>query len=412
LFQGGRLMGRVNRGRTTFVISSVVLIFLLIISSLSFAQEEKEKKDLRPERGIAVYTEYSRVTVPKGEAVKMDLTLENKGRTDETIDVKISTVPKGWKATLKGGSYLVTGMFVSNGKSRNLALNLEPDKSVVPGDCDFQFDAKTEDGKFTSTHKLAVTVQERTVGMDDIQITTSYPVLRGQTDAKFEFSLEVQNKIEIDRTFNLAAIGPEKWEINFKPSYETKQISSLRIRGGQSQTVAVEVSPPRDAQAGEHPILVRISSGEKKAEAKLMVILTGIYKLDAGTPTGILSLEAIAGKTANFSLFVKNTGSAISRNISFSSFKPENWEVTFKPEKIDALEPGALKQVEVTVKTASQALVGDYSVGCMVNGEKSDKTIEMRVTVKASTAWGWIGVGIIIFVIAGLSALFVWLGRR
>jgi uncharacterized membrane protein len=86
--------------------------------------------------------------------------------------------------------------------------------------------------------------------------------------------------------------------------------------------------------------------------------------------------------------------------------------VTFKPEKIDALEPGALKQVEVTVKTASQALVGDYSVGVMVNGEKSDKTVEMRVTVKASTAWGWIGVGVIIIVIAGLSGLFIWLGRR
>jgi uncharacterized membrane protein len=174
----------------------------------------------------------------------------------------------------------------------------------------------------------------------------------------------------------------------------------------------VEVTPPKDALSGEYPILVRISSGDKKAEVKLMVILTGIYKLDAGTPSGILSLEAMPGKSANLSVFVKNTGSATNRNITFSSFKPENWEVTFKPEKIDALEPNALKQVEVTIKPAQQALVGDYSVGVMVNGEKSDKTIEFRVTVKASTAWGWIGIAIIIFVIAGLSALFIWLGRR
>jgi uncharacterized membrane protein len=391
-----------------FSISLVVLLFLF--SSFTFAQEEK--KDLRPERGIAIYPEYSAVTIPKGESVKMDLTLENKGRKDETIDVKISTIPKGWKATLKGGSYLVSGMFVSNGKSRNLALSLEPDKTVGTGTHDFQFDAQTNDGKFTSAHKLAVTVQERTPGLDDIQITTSYPVLRGQTDAKFEFSIEVINKIEVDRTFNLAAIAPEKWEINFKPSYEQKQISSFRIRGGQSQTVAVEVSPPREARSGEYPILVRVSSGDKKAEVRLTVALTGIYKIDAGTPTGILSLEAVAGKPANFSLFVKNTGSAVNRNITFSSFKPENWEVTFNPEKIDALEPGALKQVEVTVKPAAQALVGDYSMGCLVNGEKSDKTVEIRVTVRASTAWGWIGIGIIIFVIAGLSALFIWLGRR
>jgi uncharacterized membrane protein len=48
----------------------------------------------------------------------------------------------------------------------------------------------------------------------------------------------------------------------------------------------------------------------------------------------------------------------------------------------------------------------------MINGEKSDKTVEMRVTVKASSAWGWIGIGIILLVIAGLSILFVKMGRR
>jgi len=405
-------MGRVYLNRKSFFIPLVALGLLLTISTFTIGQEEKEKRDLRPERGIAVYTEYSGVTVPKGETVKMDLTLENKGRKDETIDVKISTIPKGWKATLRGGSYVVSGMFVPNGKSRNLALNLEPDKTMGVGTYDFQFDARTEDGKFTSTHKLTVTVQEKTVGAEDLLATTSYPVLRGQTDASFEFTVEVQNKLEAERTINLSAIAPEKWEINFKPSYETKLISSFLVKAGQSQNVAVQVNPPKDASPGEYPILVRVISGGKTAEVKLKVVLTGIYKIDAGTPTGILSLEAVAGKTANFSLFVKNTGSAVNRNITFSSFKPENWEVTFKPEKIDALETNALKQIEVTIKPAPQALVGDYSVGVMVNGEKSDKTIEMRVTVKASTAWGWIGIAIIIIVIAGLSGLFIWLGRR
>ena len=158
------------------------------------------------------------------------------------------------------------------------------------------------------------------------------------------------NKGECERTFNLAAAGPEKWEINFKPAYEQKQISSIRVKEGQSQTVAVEVTPAQNAASGEYPILVRIGSGESKAEVKLTVNLTGTYRLDAGTPNGILSLEAMAGKPVTFSLFVKNNGSAVNRNISFSSFKPENWETTFKPEKIDALAPGEMKQVEVTIK--------------------------------------------------------------
>src|SRR4030043_444160 len=121
-------MGRVNRGQTSISIFLVILIVFLILPSFILAQEEK--KDLRPERGIAVYTEYSGIVVSRGEAVKMDLTLENKGRSDETIDVKISSVPKGWKATLKGASYLVSGMYVSNGKARTLSVSLEPEKAV------------------------------------------------------------------------------------------------------------------------------------------------------------------------------------------------------------------------------------------------------------------------------------------
>ena len=403
-------MARVNLVRKMGIMPVIFLVLFLVVPTLVFAQEET--KDTRPERGISVYPEFSGVIVSKGESVRMDLLMDNKGRADETIDVTISDVPKGWKAMLKGANYQVTGMFVPNGKSRNLALSLEPDKTVGYGTYVFKIDAATADKKLTSAHTLTVTVQQRTTGADDIQITTSYPVLRGQTDARFEFSLEVLNKSEADRTFNLVAAAPEKWEVNFKPAYEQKQISSLRIKGGQSQTLAVEVNPDREAQSGEYPIPVSISAGDKKAEVKLMAILTGIYKLDAGTPTGILSLETMPGKTANFSVFVKNTGSAINRNITFSSFKPENWDVTFNPEKIESLDPNAMKQVEVTIKAAPQALVGDYSVGVMINGEKSDKTVEMRVTVRASTAWGWIGIGIILLVIAGLSVMFMRLGRR
>ncbi|MEK7375004.1 MAG: NEW3 domain-containing protein, partial [Thermodesulfobacteriota bacterium] len=382
------------------------------MTSLFSAQQWADKKDNSPERGIAVYTEYSGVSVARGEMVQMDLTLENKGRRDENIDVRIAAAAKGWKATLKGARYQVNGMVVTDGKAKNLALNLEPEKGIGPGKYAFQFEAKTADGQLTSSHTLTVNVQERTLGADNILVIVSYPVLRGQTDSRFEFSLDVTNKGESDRTFNLAATGPEKWEINFKPAYEQKQISSIRVREGQSQTVAVEVAPAQNAASGEYPVLVRIGSGESKAEVKLTVNLTGTYRLDAGTPNGILSLEAFAGKPTTFSLFVKNTGSAVNRNVTFSSFKPENWETTFMPEKIDALEPGAMKQVEVKVTPGPQSLVGDYSVGIMTNGEKADKTVVMRVTVKASSAWGWIGIGIILLVIAGLSFLFVKMGRR
>jgi len=393
-----------------------ILATLLVVAGpvVVGAADEQAKRDNRPDRGIGVYTEYSGVVVPIGESVRMDLTVENKGKQDEVVSLKLATVPKGWKASLKGGSFTVTGVAIPDGKTRNLAFTAEPDKGLAAGTYEFLIEAVTLDGKLTATHAIAVTTRDRSrMGAEEIQITTSYPVLRGQTDATFEFSLDVANKSEADRTVNLAAQAPEKWEVNFKPGYEQKQISSLRIRGSGNQTVAVSVTPPKDAAAGEYPVLVRITSGESKAEAKLMVVLTGIYKLDAATPSGILSVEAVTGKPTTVSLLVKNTGSAVNRNVNLSSFKPENWKVEFKPEKIEALEAGQLKQIEATITPAATALVGDYSVGLMVDGEKSSsKTVEMRVTVKAPTAWGWIGVGLIALVIGGMGGLFAWLGRR
>jgi uncharacterized membrane protein len=381
---------------------------------VAWAADEPTKRDDRPARGIAIYSEFSGVVVPVGESVRMDLTVENKGRQDEVVSLKLATVPKGWKASLKGGSFTVTGVAVPEGKTRTLSFSAEPEKGLAPATHEFGIEGVTADGKLKASYAIAVTSRERSrLGTEDIQITTSYPVLRGQTDATFEFSLDVNNKTDADRTFSLAAQAPEKWEINFKPGYEQKQISSLRIRGNSNQTVAVSVTPPKDATAGEYPVLVRISSGESKAEAKLMVVLTGIYKLEAATPTGILSTEAVTGKPTTVSLLVKNTGSAVNRNVNLSSFKPENWKVEFKPEKLEALEPNQLKQVEATITPAATALVGDYSVGLMVDGEKSSsKTVEMRVTVKAPTAWGWIGVGLIAVVIGGMGGLFAWLGRR
>ncbi len=402
--------GSFFRVKMSILIVGAMICFLALPTALPAQEREK---DTRPERGMAIYTEYSGIFVAPQETVRMDLTIENKGKKDENIGLKISSVPKGWKASLKAPSYVVDAVPVPGGKTRTLTFVAEPDKGVKPGTYAFQIDAKTEDGKFTSSQKINITLREKAEVAEEIVVTTSYPVLTGQTDAKFEFSLEVNNKSESDKNFNLSAQVPAKWEVNFKPAYEQKLISSLRVKGGQSQTVTVEVTPSKDATAGSFPVTVSITSGEKKAEAKLTVILTGIYKLDAGTPTGLLSLEAIAGKAAIMSLFVKNTGSAVNRNISFSSFKPENWKVEFKPEKVDALEPGSLKQVEVTITPAGQALVGDYSVGLSVDGEKgSNKTIEMRVSVKTSAAWGWIGIIIIVLVIAGLGGLFYWLGRR
>ena len=405
---------RWSKGRFFFYVAIIGLC--LIAGGLSFPTygHEEEKKDLPP-RGISVAPEYSGVIAAQGEDVSVDIKLVNKGKQDEIIELTLPSVPKGWTAMIKTYSFGVTGVYVESDKSKSLTLKAEPDEDVGPGKYTFLVKGRTQDGKLTSSGSVVITVEpkEEEKKSKDVKITTSYPVLEGPTDAKFEFSIEVENKLDKDTVFNLAYEGPRNWDIKFKPAYEEKYFSSLRIKQGQTDSMAVEVKPYLLAEPGRYPLKVKVSSPEAKAEAEIMVVLTGTYKLDAGTADGLLSLrEAYQGKETNLSFYVKNTGSAKQNNVKFLSFKPENWKLEFKPERLETLAPGELKQVEVTITPADEALVGDYSVTLAIEGEKATKNLEFRVPVKASTAWGIIGLGIIVIVVLGLVVLFIRLGRR
>ena len=374
----------------------------------------KDEDENRPDRAIFMAAEYPGVEVPPAENVRIDIIFNNKGKRDENMSVRVAEIPEGWTANIKSYRYTVTGIHVPGGENKSLTFEAEPGKAVQPGEFTFRIEAQTEDGKFKMDRNILVIVSaaaEKSEEDRGVKLTTSYPVIRGPSDATFEFSVEVDSKLDKDAVFDLLANGPKGWDINFKPAYESKYITSLRLKSNQNQSIAVEVKPALMADAGEYPINIRVSTAEAKGEAQLAIILTGTYDLEVGTPSGLLSLDARQGKPANMSFYVKNTGSAANQDIKFMSFKPENWKVEFNPEKIDIIEPGDLKQVEIIITPYEDALVGDYSVSVNVEGEKASKIIEFRTTVKASAAWGWIGIGIIVVVIAGLFGTISLVGK-
>jgi len=404
---------------TTRLSSTLWILIVIVTLALgtavlcpASAAEQTDKKDTRPDRGLSVAFEYPGVVINEGDDANVDLIVKNKGRRDETISFTITASPKGWESRIKTYSFGITGVFVPEDDQKTVQFNAKPDKGTKPGTYTFKVSAQSTDGFLTASPTLSVTLTEKEVEKGEIELTTSYPVLRGPNDVKFEFSLDVKNKIDKEALFNLTATVPKGWQANFKPPYEDKYISSLRLKDNESKSLNVEVTPDRFCTAGDYLIPVTISAGDLKAEAELKVIITGTYTIETGTATGLLSLTTEKGKPGTMSVYIKNTGSAPSSGIEFLSVKPENWKVEFAPEKLESIEPGDLKQVEVSITPAAEALVGDYAVGVNIKAEKSSDNLEFRVTVKASAAWGWIGIGIIILVILGLFALFVTFGRR
>jgi uncharacterized membrane protein len=381
----------------------------------AIAAERDSTADL-PERRITVAFQYPGVTLGPDDSLSVDLLVKNRGRSDETVLIEVTEKPRDWTVEIKRYGTLVSGVFVASREDQTLTLSGKPAdkeiKKLPPGTYHFAIKAYTADGTLTQSSAVTVNVVSAEKAAERVSIDTSYPTLRGPSGDKFQFSLDVRNDTGQDAVFNFRATAPPGWEVSFKPAYESKQISSLQINANSSKTVEMEVTPPYNAQAGEYDFKVEAQAPKAKAEKELKVVLTGTYGLKAGTPSGVLSLVTERGQKATVTLLVQNKGSAAQREVKFNAFKPENWKVEFNPEKLENLEPGAVKQTEITITPAEQALVGDYSVSVQVEGEKANQETEFRVTIRAASAWGWIGVAIIAVVIVGLAVAFQLFGRR
>jgi len=397
-----------------FLLSRHCLMLVCLCLALTAIQNQALAAD-KPARALVAAFEYPGLTIPSDGKAEVDLILINRGNQDETVTLEVLSKPEGWSTSFESYGKTVSGVFLEEEGKKSVTFQAQEEEAetrLSPGTYRFQIRAESEDAVLSRTASVVFRVAEDKTTEKTLALSTSYPMLRGSSDSTFEFSLNVANKSGEDGLFNLQAKSPKGWETSFKPAYEDKQISSLHIKGNESKSVKIEVQPPRQAQTGEYPIEITVWRGQAEAKAELKVELTGTYKLDCATPNGLLSTEVIKGNEGIMSILVENTGSAVQQEVSLLPFKPENWQVEFKPETISGLEPGQMEQVDVHITPPEDALVGDYSVGVQAKGQKAKDSVEFRITVKASAAWGWIGVGIIVLVIAGLAVTFKVLGRR
>lgn len=251
---------------------------------------------------------------------------------------------------------------------------------------------------------------------DSLKLSSKFPVLQAKSGEAFEFEVEFIALVSEDRTFDLTIDTPQNWVSIMQPRYDDTQISAIRIREFQAapETIKVIVAPvPWDLpEPGEYPIILTATSGDLKESIVLKATVTARYGMDVYTETGRLNTKATAGEDNHLAIKVRNSGSADLDKITLSSSKPEGWLITFNPENVDNLAPGLAQDVDVVIKPADKAIAGDYMITLRANSKEINDSISIRVTVVTPTIWGWLGIVIVLAVIAGLVIMFRQLGRR
>ncbi|MEA3442248.1 MAG: NEW3 domain-containing protein [Chloroflexota bacterium] len=261
----------------------------------------------------------------------------------------------------------------------------------------------------------------------EIQLTTKYPVLAGPADKSFEFEVSLSYKGGSEpRDFDLSVTAPTGWITAIQEStYEKTEIARMHLNPVEfspKSVVVVAMAPYwLYPEPGDYTItfeVVEATSGKPSSSLDLTAKITARYGFSAQSNLegGRLNIKTKAGDEGYLPITITNSGTAALDKITFSSSRPEGWSITFKPDKIEALPPGDKQEIEVAIKPPSNTIAGDYMVTLKFDSDPAPSTtppeLDIRVTVATPTKWGWIGVGIIIAVIAGLAVTFTRLGRR
>jgi len=253
----------------------------------------------------------------------------------------------------------------------------------------------------------------------EIQIEPIYPKLEAIAGSDFEFEVELSYfRGEEPRDFDLKATAPQGWEAYVTPKYETgKKVSAIRLEPTftSPERLRVVASAPfwPLPEPGEYKITLEVSSGDLKGSTELKAVITAKYLLSVVPVTERYNTKAKPGEDSYFSIEVGNLGTAPIENIKFSTTKPEGWTIEFTPEKIETLDAFDSQTMEVNIKPPTETIAGDYNITLRASGKQATANeIKIRVTVETPTIWGWVGVGIIVLVIAGLIVVFMRFSRR
>jgi uncharacterized membrane protein len=265
---------------------------------------------------------------------------------------------------------------------------------------------------------------QKSPGAEEITLTCQYPVLSSPAGTSFfTYVIELQYKGGKEpRVFDLEVEVPADFSYSIASAYgEGSEIAAIRLDPQKQfpETIKVTVRPYMwiVPEPGDYPITVEAASGEIKGSIELKAIVMAKYEVEVEPVTGRLNTTATAGKDNYFNIIVTNTGSADLQKINFSSAitgKPSGWSITFDPQSIDVLPVRDEREVQINIRPAEKTIAGDYMVAISANPESgyAFDNIDVRVTVLTPTIWGWVGIGIVVLVIAGLVVMFMRLGRR
>lgn len=380
-------------------LKKLTAIFFILSSGITATGSAKaDEKD-----SILLYTPFTKISVPPGESIDYAVDVVNNGNALETLDLSVTNLPGSWNYTLKAGTWNVKQVAVLPGEKKSISLRVEVPFQVNKGNYRIYLVA----GEGIS---LPLTVNISEQGTYKTELTTRQANMEGHAASTFNYSADLRNRTAEAQTYALQGEVPRGWTITFRAN--GKQVTSVDVEPNSTVNVTIEIKPAEQVEEGNYAIPVRAVSGSSSGELKLEAVITGTYKIELSTPSGLLSSDIVAGREKKIDLIVKNTGTSILSDVQLIHAAPVNWEVTFDPKQIESILAGRETVISATIKADKKAIPGDYLTNLEARTPEASSKASFRMSVKTPLLWGWIGVLVILAGIGTVLYLFRKYGRR
>lgn len=379
---------------------TAVLILILTFSTIGGV------KPSHAANGLELFTPATGISVSPGESVDYDMELINDTGSIQEVAFDIKGLPKNWEAQLAKDGRHLSQLAVKPGSTQPFTLTVKVPLKVDKGD--YSFTVVADGDRASDELPLSVTVSEK--GTFQTLLDVEQPNLEGHADSDFTYTATLNNRTAEKQRYGLTADAPDGWDVQFKA--DGQNVTSVEVEPNDTQDIDVTLNPPEKVKAGEYKVQINASSGSTSAKNVLEAVITGTFDLELTTPDGKLNTDITAGDEKTVKVQLNNKGSAPLRNIELSAETPPDWNVTFDPETVEKLDPEQSAVVNATITASDEAIAGDYVVDMSASSDEASADAQFRVSVKTSLLWGWVGVLIVVAVLAGIYYLFRKYGRR
>ena len=412
-FQGHGSVGEMVRRRRGLLVSACRLTAVSVVALAALAAPaaaaDTGSTDSTVDPSDAVVrltTPYPALSVEPGADVKLDL--EAHAPEPERVDLAVKDLPDGWKATLRGGGYVIAGLTAGPDTPGKAQIELTVPPSAASGDYPIEVTESAPDG--TSSVQLTITVAP--VVDNGIAVTADFPSLTGGPSDTFSYNLTIANNTPTQQAFNFAGTGPDGWTVTASPEAEARA-NTVTIDAGATSTVHVTATPPATVEEGTYPVQVDITGAAGgHGSIKLTAQVTGAAKLDVATADQRLNLSGNSDSTTTETFVVSNSGTAPLDKVSFSSTPPAGWDVKFEPDTLSNLAAGQTAQVVAVITPGKKALAGDYAISVIASGGSEHANLDLRYTVTTSRSWALVGIGVAVVGVIALALGYRRFGRR